>query len=220
MDREKRLIRLPVAREGFALIILSLALSVLLYIFDVAILSVFPFLFSLFCIFFFRNPKRAPLVTGSELISPADGKVLEIKDIEEDEFVGGISKRVSIFMSPMDVHVNRSPCKGRIVKVVHKPGEFALAFKKDIDKENERNYILIQKGEERVLLVQIAGFLARRIISYVKEGDLVERGDAVGMIAFGSRVDIYIPQIYEPMIQLNTKVKAGVTPLAKRREPE
>jgi phosphatidylserine decarboxylase len=101
--------------------------------------------------------------------------------------------------------------------VVHRAGEFALAFKKDIDKENERNYILIEHGNKKILLVQIAGFLARRIIPYIKENDSVKRGDPVGIIAFGSRVDIYFPKMYEPVVQLHEKVKAGLTLLAKKK---
>ena len=120
-------------------------------------------------------------------------------------------------MSALDVHVNRAPCEGKVVKVAHKKGEFALAFKKDIDKENERNYILIEHENEKILLVQIAGFMARRITSYVKEGDFVKKGDPVGIIAFGSRVDIYFPKEYHIMVSLDAKVKAGVTALARKR---
>ncbi|MCX5809389.1 MAG: phosphatidylserine decarboxylase, partial [Proteobacteria bacterium] len=141
----------------------------------------------------------------------------DISDLNESEFIHGRARRICIFMSPLDVHVNRAPCDGKVLKVQHRKGEFALAFKKDIDKENERNYILIDHGGEKVLLVQVAGFLARRIISYVKEGDFVKKGDPVGMIAFGSRVDIYFPEEYEIVVKSGMKVKAGVTSLAKAR---
>ncbi len=208
---------MPVAREGLTLITLSLVLSILLFLLDLKIIAFAVFFFFLFCLFFFRNPKRHHSVNKNELISPADGKVMEVREIEEGEFLGGVSKRVSIFMSVADVHVNRAPCEGRIVKVEHRRGDFALAFKKDIDKENERNYILMEHGNDRILLVQVAGFLARRITSYVKEGDIVKKGDPVGIIAFGSRVDIYVPKEYHIMVSSGNKVKAGVTALAKEK---
>jgi len=208
---------MPVAREGLTLITLSLVFSILLFLLDFKIPAFIVCFFFLFCLFFFRNPKRHHSVNKNELISPADGKVMEVSEIEEGEFLGGVSKRVSIFMSLADVHVNRAPCEGKIVKVEHRRGDFALAFKKDIDKENERNYILMEHGNDRILLVQVAGFLARRITSYVKEGDIVKKGDPVGIIAFGSRVDIYVPKEYDIMVSSGNKVKAGVTALAKEK---
>lgn len=207
----------PIAREGIKLILPSLVLSVLLLIAHAYIISSIVFLFFIFCLFFFRNPRRFSAEPDNVLLSPADGKVMGVEEITEREFIKDTMQRISIFMSPADVHVNRAPCEGRIVKMLHRPGEFALAFKKDIDKDNERNYILIEHNNERFLIVQIAGFLARRIIAYVKEGDHVDRGDTVGMIAFGSRVDIYLPNNYEIVVDLRQKVKAGITPLAQKR---
>jgi len=206
---------MPIAREGLPLICLSLGLAILLFVLKLPIFAVICFLFFLFFLFFFRNPKRTPINNDDVFISPADGKIMDLGDVDEKEFINNHVKRVCIFMSPLDVHVNRAPCDGRIIKIQHRKGEFALAFKKDIDKENERNYVLIDNGSEKVLLVQVAGFLARRIISYVKEGDFVKKGEPFGMIAFGSRVDIYFPQQYEIVVELGMKVKAGVTPLTK-----
>lgn len=217
MDREKRLRESRIAREGIKLIFPSLFLFVLLFIVHAYILASIVFLFFLFCLFFFRNPRRFSSEPDNVLLSPADGKVLEISEIREEEFINDTVQRICIFMSPADVHVNRAPCEGRIAKMLHRRGQFALAFKKDIDKENERNYILIDRHGERLLLVQIAGFLARRIIAYVKEGDRVIRGDTVGLIAFGSRVDIYFPKNYETVVSLHQKVKAGITPLAQKK---
>ncbi len=206
-----------IAREGMKIILPSLILSILLFIAHAYVLSSIVFLFFVFCLFFFRDPGRISVEPGNVLLSPADGKIMEIGERMEKEFINDTMKRISIFMSPADVHVNRAPCEGRIVRTFHRPGEFALAFRKDIDKDNERNYILIEHHNDRLLLVQIAGFLARRIISYVKEGDHVNRGDRVGMIAFGSRVDIYFPNNYETMVELHQKVKAGITPLAQKK---
>lgn len=119
-------------------------------------------------------------------------------------------------MSPADVHVNRAPCDGHIVRVEHRPGKFTAAFKKDVDSTNERNYILMEGINGKVLLCQIAGFLARRIIPYVKKGDQLQQGNPVGIIAFGSRVDIYLPRNYAPVVQLGQRVKAGLTTVARR----
>jgi phosphatidylserine decarboxylase len=209
---------MPVAREGLTLIALSFVLAILFFLTDFKIPAFAVSFFFLFCLFFFRNPNRHHTINQNELISPADGKIMEIGKIEESEFLGRVAKRVCIFMSLADVHVNRAPCEGKIVKVEHRRGDFALAFKKDIDKENERNYILMEHGDERILLVQVAGFLARRITSYVKAGDIVKKGDPVGIIAFGSRVDIYVPEEYDIMVSSGNKVKAGMTVLAKKKE--
>jgi phosphatidylserine decarboxylase len=210
-----------IAKEGLKLIIPSLILSLVLFFIPsslfTTILAVIVLLFCFFCLYFFRNPTRHTRANAGDLISPADGTVTEIKTMTETEFINGECVRISIFMSPLDVHVNRAPCEGHIVKVVHRSGEFAVAFKKDIDKENERNNILIDHNSEKILVVQIAGFLARRIIPYVRETDFVKQGDPVGIIAFGSRVDIYFPKMYEPVVQLQGKVKAGLTVLAKKK---
>ncbi len=212
---------LPVAREGLPLVILSLLLSVLLFFagnhIALRILSAATFFFFLFCAYFFRNPQRQPDEPGDVLISPADGTVTEIGEARADEFLEGPAVRVCIFMSPADVHVNRAPLAGTVSLVEHRRGDFAMAFKKDIDKENERNYISLDSGGEKILLVQIVGFLARRIICYVKQGEQISRGKAVGMIAFGSRVDVYLPKTYEPVVYLHQKVKAGKTTLARRK---
>jgi phosphatidylserine decarboxylase len=217
MDREKGLNETPIAREGLKFIIPSLVLSIISYIFFFYTLAVLSLLFFFFCLFFFRNPKRSSREPISCLVSPADGKVTEIKEIMESEFLGYEATRISVFMSLANVHVNRSPAGGRIARVEHRPGKFALAWKTDVDKENERNYILIEGDNEKILVVQIAGFLARRITSYVRTGDMVKRGDPLGIIAFGSRVDTYIPKTYDCMVELNQMIKTGKTTLARKR---
>ena len=205
---------LPVAREGLLLVALSLLLSLLCYVLfrPLAILFV---LLLLFFLYFFRNPSRTSASADNELISPADGHVMGVEDLDEGRFLKEKVRRIRIFMSATDVHVNRAPCEGTIEKVEHRSGRFKLAFKKGIDDENERNYIVLKRGDERFLVVQIAGFLARRIICHVKERQSVAKGAIVGMIALGSRVDLYMPTRYEPMVKEGRKVKAGVTILAR-----
>ena len=206
----------PLAKEGLIFVLPSLLLSLLFLFFHLYILSLIFILLFLFFTYFFRNPKRRGQSSAAELIAPADGKVMGIEELSEEDFLKGRAQRVSTFMGLADVHVNRAPCEGVVSRVSHKPGRYGLAFKKEVDKENERNYILLEKENERLLVVQIAGFLARRISCWVREKDTVRKGDPLGIIAFGSRVDIYIPPGYEIMVQLGQKVKSGLTPLARK----
>lgn len=218
MDRKEGLKEARVAREGYKFIIPSFIffiLFVFLHYYPLASLSLS---FFFFCLFFFRNPPRFSEASADCLVSPADGKVVAVKDMVEGEFLGSDATRVSIFMSLASVHVNRSPLDGRIVRMEHRPGNFKLAWKGEVDTENERNYILMESNNERFLVVQIAGFVARRITPYVHEGDMVKRTDPLGIIAFGSRVDIYLPKTYECMVQLHDSLKAGTTVVAKRKE--
>lgn len=207
----------PIAREGLVFIGPSLFLSFLFGFLHLWILFIICFFFFLFFLFFFRNPERSTSAGTDYFISPADGRVVEISTVDEGEFIRGTAQKIGIFMSPLDVHVNRAPFDGIVRSVCHRAGEFALAFKKDIDKENERNYVLFDCSGDSVLVVQIAGFLARRIICKVKETESVVRGQRIGMIAFGSRVDLYVPVSYDCVVQLHDKVRAGITPLARKQ---
>jgi phosphatidylserine decarboxylase len=208
---------IPLAKEGLVFVVPSLVLSLLFLTFHLYILSFICFFLCAFFLYFFRHPKRVCQSPANLLISPADGRVMGIDELDEEEFIKGRALRVSIFMGVADVHVNRAPCEGVISRIVHRPGHYEPAYKKDCHTRNERNYILLERDGEKLLLVQIAGILARRIHCWVREKDVVRRGQPVGMIAFGSRVDIYTPQNYEIMVQLNQKVKSGVTPLARKR---
>jgi phosphatidylserine decarboxylase len=212
------LIRVPVAKEGFLFILPSLFLSFLFCFLDLYALAALTLFLALFFLFFFRNPARSGRCGKEEILSAADGRVMGVEDLFESEFLGEKVRRISVFMSLTDVHVNRAPCEGRVARVEHRDGRFRLAFKKGIGEENERNYIVIGRNSERFLIVQIAGFIARRIICYVKEHDPVEKGAQVGMIAFGSRVDVYMPTCYRPAVKVGQKVKSGLTVLAKKED--
>jgi len=212
------LIDKPIAREGWGIIAIFFTLCLLFYAFHLIALSILCFLCFLFSLFFFRNPKRIHSSPEGELVAPADGKVTEIRKIKGNQFIEGDSYRISIFMSPLDVHVNRSPQNGKVTHIDYRKGKFSLAFKRDIEHENERNYILIESEDEKILVVQIAGFLARRITCYVKEGDYITKGAPIGIISFGSRVDIYLPDVYDIMIKKGDRLKAGLTPVAKKEE--
>jgi phosphatidylserine decarboxylase len=211
------LTKLPIAKEGLVFVLPSLLLALLCYLFRIYPLAILVFLLTLFFIYFFRNPQRWVECGSEELISPADGRVMAVEDLFESEFLKEEVRRISIFMSVSDVHVNRSPCEGSVERVRHVDGKFKLAFKKGIGDENERNYVVVRHGGEGILVVQIAGFLARRIICYVRERDKVDRGQTIGMIAFGSRVDVYMPLHYEALVQPGQKVKSGLTVLAKKQ---
>jgi len=208
--------RLPLAREGLLFVLPSLFLSLLCCFLHIYSLAIIFFLLFLFFLYFFRNPKSSAAAADDELISPADGKVMAVEELFEAGFIREKIRRISVFMSVSDVHVNRAPCEGCVEKVEHRDGGFKLAFKKGIDDENERNYIVVRRGDERFLIVQIAGFLARRIICYVREADEVKKGETIGMIAFGSRVDLYMPTHYETAVEPGQKVKAGLTKIARR----
>jgi len=175
----------------FFLSLLTLFLS---FVFNIFIyLSLLFFLFLFLLIFFFRDPKRE---IGDEIISPADGKVMEA------------NKKISIFMNLWDVHVNRAPLDGEIKKMEHFPGKHAPAF---MEKENERLVTLLSTEIGIIKIVQIAGIFARRIVPYVKEGDVVKKGDKIGIVRFGSKVEIYLPDNVNVIIKKGDKVKAGQT---------
>ncbi len=206
----------PIAKEGLIFVLPCIFLAFLFYVLGVYPLTGAAVFICLFFIFFFRNPSRPGVAASGEILSPADGKVIGVEDLDESEYLGERMKRVSIFMSVSNVHVNRAPCDGSIEKIEHRSGKFKLAFQEGIDVENERNYIVFKKNDERFLIVQIAGFLARRIVCYVKERDRVERGERVGLIAFGSRVDTYMPTCYTPLVEVGRQVRAGLTVLARK----
>jgi phosphatidylserine decarboxylase len=209
--------RLPLAKEGLVFILPSLFLSFLFSFLGVYTVAAFALLLAFFFLYFFRNPGRSAASSREELLSPADGRVMALEELFEEEFLHGQAKKISIFMSVFDVHVNRAPCEGRVERVEHRDGRFKLAFRKGIDEENERNYIVVGRNHEKLLLVQIAGFLARRIICYVREHSRVEKGEPVGMIAFGSRVDVYVPTTYQVAVEKGQKVKSGLTVLARQK---
>lgn len=147
-----------------------------------------------FTLWFFRNPRRAVPNDPRAIVSPADGKVLSVDRMFEPRVLKDDAQRVSIFMGLTDVHVNRIPCDGRIVGRYYYPGKFFSAFKEKASLENEQQALVLETAQgQRVMFVQIAGLIARRIVTWVREGDLVERGRRYGLIRFGSRMDVYLP---------------------------
>ena len=166
---------------------------------------------STFFLFFFRDPERKVPKDGNLILAPADGKVILIKPFGNLEFVGGEGTLVSVFMSLFNVHVNRTPVSGEIKYFRYNPGKFFPAFKDKASLENEQTELGMENEHGKVVLKQIAGILARRIVCKLKNGDLVKAGDRFGMIKFGSRLDLFLPQNVHIEVKLNQKVKAGET---------
>jgi phosphatidylserine decarboxylase len=171
--------------------------------------------FFLFILSFFRIPTRTKTLDDSLLVAPADGKVVVIEEVRDDEYFKGEKRlQVSIFMSPLNVHVNLNPINGEVVYSRYHPGKYLVAWHPKSSTENERHSVVIKKGENQVLVKQIAGALARRIVNYLKVGDRVSQGKELGFIKFGSRVDILLPPGTKVLVELNQNVKGGVTPVA------
>ena len=176
--------------------------------------SFFSFLIALFMAFFFRDPERRIPEGKGLFVSPADGKVILIKDIYEKDYLKAEVKEISIFMSPFDVHVNRAPCDGKVSVVKYSPGKFMAAYKDDAPIKNE-NIVMVLEGEkDNVLVRQVAGFVARRAVCRAKVGDVLRRGERYGIIKFSSRLDVYMPKGVSIKVKLGDKVKAGETVIA------
>jgi phosphatidylserine decarboxylase len=167
------------------------------------------------CLWFFRDPERRAPDDERLVVSPADGRVLAVVEEREERILHAPATRISIFMSPLDVHVNRSPVTGTVRTVEHTAGKFRAAFADKASLDNERNALVLDSGGRRYLLVQIAGALARRIICHVGPGDTVRRGERFGIIMFGSRVDLFLPAGVRPVVRPGARVRAGSTVLAE-----
>lgn len=169
-------------------------------------------------LFFLRDPERDSRAAPSEYLSPADGRVVAVRRTPQPMFLGGPSLQVSVFLGVLDVHVNRAPMAGQVAFVQHVPGRFLQAFREEASQVNEHNWIGIENGSRRALTKQVAGILARRIECWVKPGDAVRAGDRLGMIKFGSRVDLYVPEPAAPQVREGDRVRAGVTVVARAQE--
>lgn len=174
--------------------------------------------FTAFVIYFFRNPKRIISQDAGVVICPADGEIIIDKEVEEKRFLHKRVRQVSIFMSPFNVHVNRIPVTGTIQQVSYNKGKYFAAYADKASLDNEQNALVIQNDKkDDILFIQIAGWLARRIVCYAKPGQVWKKGDIFGLIRFGSRVDIFLPLDYDVKVTLNQKVKAGETILARHK---
>src|SRR5258708_2886544 len=209
------------APEGWVFIIpvvILAALSLLIQWYPAAIILSAA---ALFLINFFRDPHRNGSDRHVDVLSPADGTVVQIKDVPDGAVWPGLTKQISIFMSVFDVHVNRAPISGRIIHYRYNTGKKLAAMVEKSSTENEQNLIVMQDSRGfTVAFKQIAGLLARRIVFDKQEGDEVARGERVGMIKFGSRVDIFFPAEVKIRVQMRDKVKVGLTVIAELRDAQ
>lgn len=169
----------------------------------------------IFILSFFRIPGRDHAAGEELIVAPCDGTVVVMEEVEADEYFGDKRLQLSIFMSPLNVHVNRNPVSGEVMYSKYHPGKFLVAWHPKSSTENERHSVVYRFGEKEMLVKQIAGALAKRIVNYLKPGDVVTQGSEMGFIKFGSRVDLLLPLDTQLDVKINQKVKGGVTVLGK-----
>ena len=204
--------------EGYKFIIIFVIATIILYFIN-GFLGFIGLILTIWCYYFFRDPERISIGDDNYLTSPADGVVLQVMDTNGPKELGLENKqmkKISIFMDVFDCHVNRSPCSGAISEILYKPGKFFNASLDKASEDNERNYYKIKNSDgEDIIVVQIAGLVARRIVTEVSKDELVEQGSRIGMIRFGSRADMYFEN-YTPLVKVDQKTIAGETLIAKK----
>ncbi len=208
----------PIHNEGYKFLVIFAVATIILYLIS-NFLGLIGLVLTIWCYYFFRDPERYSIDDDDYLVSPADGLVLQVQENDGPKELNLENKKftkVSIFMNVFDCHVNRSPCSGKVSEILYKPGKFFNASLDKASEENERNYYKItnSKGED-IIVVQIAGLIARRIVTETSESSDLIQGERIGMIRFGSRADLYFEN-YKPLIKVNQKTRAGETLIAKR----
>jgi phosphatidylserine decarboxylase len=193
-----------IVKDAFRFLIPLAAATAVSFWLHWPIVAVLLLLLTAFVAFFFRNPQRRIPADPQAIVSPADGRVVKI------DRVGNVTK-MSIFLSIFNVHVNRSPLGGVIEAINYTPGKFKFAFDPAASVENERNVIMVSNGPVKIVFTQIAGLIARRIVCWKRTGDNVEKGELIGLIRFGSRVDILFPALTEVVVEKGAKVRGGAT---------
>lgn len=209
------------AREGYVFIAIAAAIAAVVFALALArrswalwLLAVLFTIIALWVAWFFRDPERTGERGSEVVVSPADGKLILITEVDEPNFVKGRALRLSIFMNVFSVHVNRYPVDGVVRYVHYNKGKFLNAAAEKSSLENEQSSVGIESGSHRILVRQIAGLIARRIVTYSKAGDVAEQGERMGIIRFGSRVDVFIPTDSKVRGVLGQATTAGVTVLA------
>ncbi len=205
-------------QEGYKFIIIAVLITVVLYLIS-NFLGLVGLVLTIWVYYFFRDPERVSINDENYLVSPADGLVVDVLKTNGPKELGLENrnfKKISIFMNAFDCHVNRSPCSGKVSDIIYVPGKFLNASLDKASEDNERNYYNIKnKQGEDIIVVQIAGLIARRIVSEASKDQELQQGSRIGMIRFGSRVDIYFEN-YNPLVKVNQKTIAGETLLAKK----
>ena len=204
--------------EGYKFLVIAGIITIIFYAFS-DFLGLIGFVLTIWVYYFFRDPERVIINDDNFLVSPADGEVIKVEEVngpKELNLENKKFKKISIFMNVFDCHVNRTPCQGKIEDILYKPGKFFNASLDKASEENERNFFRIKDNHgNEIVLVQIAGLVARRIVCETNKGQELSQGDRVGMIRFGSRADVYYEN-YEPLVKVGQKAISGETLLAKK----
>ena len=205
-------------QEGYKFLVIAILITIFLYFFN-DLLGLVSLVLTVWVYYFFRDPERVPINDDNYLVSPADGLVVQVQETEGPKELGLENKKftkISIFMNAFDCHVNRIPCDGKVSEILYKSGKFLNASLDKASEDNERNYykIINSKGED-IIVVQIAGLIARRIVCEISKDQDLKQGNRIGMIRFGSRADVYFAN-YTPLVKVNQKTIGGETLLAKR----
>ncbi len=204
--------------EGYKFLVIFVVATIILYFLN-GFLGLVGFVLTIWCYYFFRDPERIAIGDETYLTSPADGEVLQVLETNGPKELGLENrkfKKISIFMNVFDCHVNRSPCSGKVSEILYKPGKFFNASLDKASEDNERNYYKIKNShDEDVIVVQIAGLVARRIVTETSVDQELQQGTRIGMIRFGSRADIYFEN-YDTLVKVGQKTIAGETLIAKR----
>ena len=204
--------------EGYKFLVISVFVTIILFYFS-SFLGIVGLLLTVWVYYFFRDPDRVIIENDNYLVSPADGEVIKVEEVDGPKEVGLENKKfkkISIFMNVFDCHVNRTPCSGTVEEILYKPGKFLNASFDKASEDNERNYYKLKdtSGND-IIIVQIAGLIARRIVCETNKDQELKQGDRIGMIRFGSRADVYYEN-YEPLVKVGQKTISGETLLAKK----
>jgi len=204
--------------EGYKFLVIFGVITLIFYFIN-SFLGLIGLVLTIWCYYFFRDPERYPINDEDYLVSPADGVVLQVKETNGPKELNLENKtftKISVFMNVFDCHVNRTPCSGKVSQILYKPGKFFNASLDKASEDNERNYYKItNQNDEDIIVVQIAGLIARRIVCETTENSELRQGDRIGMIRFGSRADIYFEN-YKPLVKVDQKTIAGETLIAKK----
>ena len=204
--------------EGYKFLVIAGIITILLYTFS-DFLGLIGLVITIWVYYFFRDPERVIIDDDNYLVSPADGEIIKVEEVDGPRELGLENKRfqkISVFMNVFDCHVNRTPCGGKIEEILYKPGKFLNASLDKASEDNERNYFKIKDNQNNdIIVVQIAGLVARRIVCESYKDQQLKQGDRIGMIRFGSRADVYYEN-YQPLVKIGQKAISGETLLAKK----
>ena len=208
----------PIHAEGYKFLVIAVFITIVLMVFS-SFFGTIGLLLTVWVYYFFRDPERVVIEDDNYLVSPADGEVIKVEEVDGPKEVGLENKKfkkISIFMNVFDCHVNRTPCAGTVEDILYKPGKFLNASFDKASEDNERNYYKIKDTSgNNIIVVQIAGLIARRIVCETNNGQTLSQGERIGMIRFGSRADVYYEN-YEPLVKVGQQAISGETLLAKK----